>query len=65
MWQVVVLAGGAAGFAELRREIAAAQREQQRLCSSVGIEQSAQRLKTPKVAVDAVFAARLKKILGM
>ncbi|GAB4818949.1 hypothetical protein N2152v2_005995 [Parachlorella kessleri] len=61
----IILAGGATGFLELRREIASSQREQQQLCTSLGVEQSTQRLKSPKVAVDAVFAARLKKILAI
>lgn len=62
----MVLAGGVAGVAELRRELLAAQREQQRLCAD--LTQSTQRMKTagaPKVAVDAVFARRLLKILAM
>ena len=63
--QAIIIAGGATGFLELRREIASSQREQQQLCTSLGVEQSTQRLKSPKVAVDAVFAARLKKILAM
>ena len=58
-----MLAGGAAGLKEIRREIASAQKEQQQLC--YGIEQSAQRMKAPKVQVDAVFAKRLKKLLAM
>lgn len=58
-----MLAGGAAGLAELRREIASAQREQKQICC--GIEQSTQRMNAPKVAVDAVFARRLRKILAM
>lgn len=61
--QAVVLAGGAAGLLELRREIRLAQREQQRLCTD--LQQSTQRMKSPKVAVDAVFARRLLKMLAM
>lgn len=57
----IVVGGGAAGLAHLRRTLRAALVEQQRICCSVGVE--SKRRPMPKVAVDAVFAKRLTKIL--
>jgi hypothetical protein len=61
---IVVLSGGAAGLRALRRTLKAALKEQQLLCSSAGLDSSSKRAgKQPKVAVDAVFAKRLRKIV--
>lgn len=59
----VVLAGGAAGLKALRTTLRNALLEQQRICSSVGLDETSKRFRSPKVAVDAVFAKRLGKIL--
>jgi hypothetical protein len=63
--QLVVIAGGLGTAKQLRLTLRRALKEQQALCT--GLEQQASRMKgrTPRVAVDALFAARLRKILGM
>jgi len=62
---VVVISGGAAGVRVLRKALKSALKEQQLLVSSAGLDSgnSKRSKSTPKVAVDAVFAARLSKIL--
>lgn len=61
--QVVLITGGVGGLKALRTSLAAARLEQNTLC--LGLEQNAKRMRAPKVAVDAVFAKRLSKILAM
>lgn len=60
---LAVVTGGAAGLHVLRGALAAARREQATLCQ--GLESNARRMRAPKVAVDALFAKRLAKILGI
>lgn len=63
--QLIVIAGGVGTVKQLRLMLRQALQEQTVLCA--GLEQQASRLKSraPRVAVDAVFAARLRKILRM
>lgn len=61
--QAIVLAGGAVGIKQLRKELKECRHEQKVL--SQGLEQSTKRMRSPKVAVDALFFARLKKILAI
>lgn len=69
--QLILLAGSTVGGKALRRGVAAAQREQAELCAAADLDRgsagSARRraARTPKVAVDAVFFARLRGILKM
>ena len=60
---LLIAGGGVAGGARLQLVVKAAQREQQQLCSDV--EEKAGRVRRPKVAVGALFARRLGKILQM
>lgn len=59
----VVVVGGAAGISALRRVLREALREQQSICYSTLPDESSKRTRPPKVAVDAVFARRIIKIL--
>ena len=59
----MLLVGGGAGLRVLRAELLRARVEQQQLCT--GLEQNTRRMRAPRVAVDAVFAKRLRKILAM
>ena len=61
--QAVLLVGGGAGLRVLRSELLRARVEQQQLCT--GLEGNTRRMRAPRVAVDAVFAKRLRKILAM
>ena len=66
--QLALLAGGTAGSKALRREVAAAQKEQARLCAEADAERRPvprRGAQAPKVAVDAVFFARIRKIMAM
>lgn len=60
---VAVIFGSSAGFRTLRKALKSSRKEQNALC--MGLEQSAKRMRAPKVAVDALFAKRLVKILGI
>lgn len=51
-----------AGLRHLRSVLKASLKEQQLICASVGLENGSKR-RSAKVAVDAVFAKRLAKIL--
>ena len=60
----VLIVGGAATFQKLRTALRQALLEQQQIFSAVGLESSSsKRSRAPKIAVDAVFAKRLTKIL--
>lgn len=63
-FQVVLIAGGAAGGRQIQKQIRNAQKEQARLCTDV---QDSRRKgkKKEKVAVDRVFYERLLRILKM
>ena len=62
-----VVAGGASGVHVIRKTLQDALREQSHICSSADILEGsgsgARRRRSPKVAVDGVFAKRLYKIL--
>jgi ABC-type uncharacterized transport system fused permease/ATPase subunit len=61
-----VIVGGTSGMSFLRRALAGALLEQQQICSEIGVpdnKNNRRQVLTPKVAVDAVFAKRIGKIL--
>ena len=64
--QAAIFTGGVAvaGGQSLQQEVRRAQKEQQRLCAEVE-QKEAGKTKRPKVAVDEVFAKRLRTILKM
>lgn len=59
----VVLVGGGAGIRLLRRSLRDALKEQQLLCSAAGLDDTSRRARSAKIAVDAVFARRLAKVM--
>ena len=62
----VILGSGTAGFMSIRSLLRNALIEQQKICCAVGLEDpkaTVRRARAPKVAVDAIFARRLSKIL--
>jgi hypothetical protein len=61
-FQVIVIAGGAAGGRQVQKQLRYAQREQARLCADI-TDTRKKGKKKEKVAVDSVFYSRLLKIL--
>jgi hypothetical protein len=59
----IVIAGGASGLRSLRTLLRQCITEQQGIMASAGLDRKGSRRTVPKVAVDAVFARRLQKIL--
>lgn len=60
---IVILGITSSGVHHIKQVLRKALREQQLLCSAAGLDEGSKRTRSPKVAVDAVFARRLFKIL--
>lgn len=58
-----MVVGGGAGANQIKKALRSAAREQQEL--AMGTERKDKPLKHKAVAVDAIFASRLRKILSM